>query len=168
MEKFNNRLLTIVASRRSQSLSVGQKMKMKQVLGILACLALVIGCNREESRDFFGDITLGPPAWTNGYCFLTAKFPTKIQHSGQWLYKVTAKVDGRDIILTAHITTRLKTAFSGNVNVGTPAPGSYGVFLRDPDGNKHLIGTTEIGPPNQASEATSEPAPGAASSSPQG
>ena len=141
---------------------------MKQIAAILACLALVIGCNREESRDFFGDITLGPPVWTNGYCFLTAKLPTRIQHSGQWLYKVTAEVDGKDILLTAHITTRLKTAFSGNINVGTPTPGSYRVFFRDPDGNKYLMGKTEIGQSNQASEATSEPAPGAASSSPQG
>lgn len=71
-------------------------------------MILLAGCNREEYRDFFGDITLGPPLWTNGYCFLTAKLPTNIQHSGQWVCKVSGSVNGTNILLTAHTTSTLK------------------------------------------------------------
>ena len=122
---------------------------MRKITVILACAFLVAGCNREKSRDLFGEITIGAPMWTNSYCFLTAKFPTKIQHSGQWVYKVTADVADTNIFLTAHVTTSVKTAFSGNINVGKPSPGKYRVFYRDPDGEEHFIGTTEIGLPNQ-------------------
>jgi len=133
---------------------VGQDMMMKRIAAILTAVVLLAGCNREESRDFFGDITLGLPLWTNGYCFLTAKLPTKIQHSGQWVYKVSGTVDGTNILLTAHITSTLRTVFSGNINVGRPSPGEYRVLYSDPDGDRHFIGTTKIGLPNQAPEDT--------------
>lgn len=127
---------------------------MKRIAAILTCVMLLSGCNREESRDFFGDVNVGPSVWTNGYCFLKAKLSTKIQHSGQWVYKVTGEVDGTNILLTAHVTTSVKTAFSGNINVGRPSPGEYRVLYRDPDGTEHTIGTTTIELPNQEMHRT--------------
>ena len=127
---------------------------MKRITALLTCVLLLAGCNREESRDFFGDISVGPTVWTNGYCFLKATLPTKIQHSGQWVYKVTGEVDGTNILLTAHMTTTIRTAFSGNINIGTPSSGNYRILYRDPNGDRHALGTVEIELPNQGIQPT--------------
>ncbi len=127
---------------------------MKRIAAILTCSLLLAGCNHKESRDFFGNITVGPTVWTNGYCFLKAKLPTKIQHSGQWVYKVTGEVEGTNILLTARMTTTIRTAFSGNINIGNPSAGNYQVLYRDPDGDRHELGTVEIELPNQGLQPT--------------
>ena len=98
---------------------------------ILACAVLLLGCNREEDRDFFGKIILGTPEWKNGIYFLPVDMPTKIVHSGQWVYKVESEVDGTNILVTAHITApphQEKQAYLGKVNLGTPKPGKYHIL----------------------------------------
>jgi len=119
----------------------------KKIISILACTSLLVGCDRKVDRDFFSKLTLGTPAWENGMCFLPAKFPTKITHSGQWVYKVDSKIKGQQVLLTAHLTSSVKTAFFGKVNLGTPKPGEYEVLYLNPDGKTHSIGKTTIGLP---------------------
>lgn len=118
---------------------------MKKAVFIVVCTLLCAGCDREVDRDFFSKITLGTPEWSEGMCFLPVKLPTNITHSGQWIYKVDSKVEGKQILLTAHLTSSVKTAYFGKVNLGTPEPGAYEVLYLDPNGKRHSIGKTEIG-----------------------
>ena len=132
---------------------------MKKIIFILACTFLLVGCDRKVDRDFFSTITLGTPEWTSGMCFLPATLPTKITHSGQWIYKVDSKIEGKQIILTAHLTSSVKTAYFGKVNLGSPQPGEYEVLYRNPNGKKYSIGKTEIGLPTTDSTLSAEGAP---------
>jgi hypothetical protein len=124
---------------------------MKRILFILACTFLLVGCDRKVDRDFFSAITLGTPEWTNGMCFLPATLPTKITHSGQWIYKVDSKVEAQQILLTAHLTSSVRTAYFGKVNLGSLTPGEYEVLYLNPNGKRHSIGKIKTGLPTKVS-----------------
>ncbi len=104
----------------------------------------ISACSDMKSRDFFaaGGITIGVPAATQpGSYRIPIEFETKIEHSGQWIDAVSAKVSGSDIMVTATFTSaNRKSGYPGYVEVKGISAGTYTLKYRDPDGTTHPIG----------------------------
>lgn len=97
-----------------------------------------------KSRDFFapGGIMIGAPAATQpGIHQIPIEFTTKIEHSGQWIDAVSAKVSGSDILVTATFTSaNRKSRYPGYVELKGVSSGTYALKYQDPDGTAHPIG----------------------------
>lgn len=116
---------------------------LSKIILLIASFA-ISACAEMKSRDFFaaGGITIGAPAATQPGIFrIPIEFGTKIEHSGQWIYAVSATVSGSDILVTATFTSaNRKSGYPGYVELKGISAGTYILKYRDPDGTAHPIG----------------------------
>jgi hypothetical protein len=119
---------------------------MNHILKVTLFLALIAlsGCSEKKSRDFFATngIAIGASAATEpGTYRIPIEFGTKIEHSGQWMDLVSAKVSGSDILVTASFTSaNRKSGYPGYIKVKGVSAGTYTLKYQDPDGTAHTIG----------------------------
>ena len=120
-----------------------------RTVGAVALLAtLLLGCATPRDRDFFaadGIVVEAPQRLEDGTYRLPVAFTTAIAHSGLEIYKVNARVDGGEIVLSARYgLVREGPDYEGSVILRDTAPGEYQVVYRDRDGSRHSVAVVAL------------------------
>ena len=118
-------------------------------VGAVALLATLLwGCATPRDRDFFSDdgiVVESPQRLEDGTYRLPVGFTTAMAHSGLEIYRVNARVDGREIVLRARYgLVREGPDYDGSIILRDVEPGEYQVMYCDRDGSRHPVAVVAL------------------------